>query len=315
MIKLNLQARLLLTGFLASFFLLQACNTPKQVSSGDISTVSFYNVGHRGARGLMPENTIPSFKKAIEVGANTIEFDVHITKDHKVVIYHDASFTPSYTTKPDGSDITNAERKQYTFYQMNYADIRKFIIGEKEYPAFPEQKRLKSYAPLLSEMIDSIELFTKHDHYPSVIYLLEIKSGANSDGFEQPAPEEYMKIMMGVLKPYLKTLKGRLIIQSFDMRPLQVLRRTHPDIPLGFLTGDKNKTIAQNIEALGFVPEYYNPHFSLVTPRFIKECHEKNMKVLPWTVEKVEEMQTLKEMGVDGIISDYPDRVEKLMNK
>lgn len=295
----------------AVVFSFMGCSPSRKIVAHNTSSVSFYNVGHRGTRGLMPENTIPSFTKAIEVGANTIEFDVHITKDHKVVIYHDGSFTPSYTTKPDGSEISDEERKQYTFYQMNYADIRKFIIGEKDYPAFPEQQRLKTYAPLLSEMIDSVENFTKANHYPSVIYLLEIKSAASSDGFEQPDPKTYMSIMMNVLKPYLNRIKGRLIIQSFDMRPLQVLHKTHPQIPLGYLTGDKNKTVAENIEGMGFTPAFYNPHFSLVTPTFLKECHDRKMKVLPWTVEKTDEMQALKNMGVDGIISDYPDRVEE----
>lgn len=296
------------------FLLLSApgCTSPKKLQREN-PAVSFYNVGHRGARGSMPENTIPAFQKGIEAGANTLEFDVHITKDQKVVIYHDGSFTPSYTTKPDGSEITEAERKQFTFYQMNYADIRQFIIGEKDYPAFPDQQRIRSYAPLLSEMIDSIELFTAVNRYAPVIYLLEVKSDARSDGFEQPAPEEYMAIMMRVLKPYLKALKGRLIIQSFDMRPLKVLHRTHPDIPLGFLTGDKNKTVGENIEAMGFIPAFYNPHFSLVTPAFLSDCRERKMKVLPWTVEKETEMKALIDMGVNGIITDYPERVTEIM--
>lgn len=276
--------------------------------------VSFYKVGHRGARGLMPENTIPAFEKGIEAGANTIEFDVHITKDHLVVVYHDNSFTPSYTTKPDGSDITKEERKKYTFYQMNYADIRKFVIGEKEYPAFPEQQRMKTYAPLLSEMIDSVEAYTESNHYEPVIYLLEIKSNPETDGFEQPAPEEYMKIMMDVLKPYLEKIKGRLIIQSFDMRPLQVLHKTHPDIPLGYLTGDKDKTITASLQEIGFVPAFYNPHYSLISPEFLKKCHDKKMKVLPWTVDKPERMQQLIKRGVDGIITDYPNRLETVVD-
>ncbi len=307
---------LLLSLILLSVFIIGGCATMKPArQSGEVSTkdISFFKVGHRGTRGLMPENTIPAFKKGIEVGANTIEFDVHITKDKKVVVYHDNSFTPAYTTKPDGADITNEERKNYTFYQMNYPDIRKFIIGEKDYPAFPEQQRMKTYAPLLSEMIDSVEIFTAAHHYAPVIYLLEIKSNPNTDGFEQPAPEEFMKIMMKVLKPYLKRIKGRLIIQSFDMRPLQVLHQTHPGIPLGYLTGDPNKTVKQNIETMGFVPAFYNPHYSLVNPKFLEECHKEKMEVLVWTVNKQDRMKTLLKMGVDGIITDYPDRLEKVV--
>jgi glycerophosphoryl diester phosphodiesterase len=298
---------------MAAFLLLlvaAGCATTRKTSRENMEPISFYKVGHRGARGLMPENTIPAFEKGIEAGANTIEFDVHITKDHKVVVYHDASFTPSYTTLPDGSDIPAAERKKYTFYQMDYKDIRKFIIGEKAYAAFPDQQRLKTYAPLLSEMIDSVEIFTKANHYPPVAYLLEIKSGAHTDGFEQPGPEEYMHLMMGVLKPYLKQLRGRLIIQSFDMRPLKVLHRDYPHIPLGFLTGDPKVSVGQQLKALGFIPAFYNPAFHLVSPAFLKECHGKGIKVLPWTVEKVADAARLKNMGVDGIITDYPDRIK-----
>lgn len=271
---------------------------------------SFFKVGHRGTRGTMPENTIPSMTKAIEDGANTIEFDVHITKDGQVVVYHDASFDPNYTTKPDGSEILPAERGNYTFYQMNYSDIKPFIIGEKAYPAFPEQKRMKSYAPLLGEMIDAVEAYNKQHKKAPVYYLLEIKSAEKTDGKEQPAPEEYVKQLMAVKQ--LKGLGERLLIQSFDKRPLQVIHRLYPKITLGFLTGDKNVTVHQQLAELGFTPTFYNPHFSLVTKELLAFCHDKKMKVVPWTVETLEDMTRLKEMGVDGIITDYPDRLAKI---
>lgn len=270
----------------------------------------FFKVGHRGTRGKMPENTIPSMTRAIADGANTIEFDVHITKDGQVVVYHDASFNPEYTTKPDGSNIAPAERGNYTFYQMNYADIKPFIIGEKEYPAFPEQQRMKSYAPLLGEMIDAVEGYTKRHHLVPVNYLLEIKSSEKTDGKEQPAPEEYVKKLMAVKQ--LKGLGKRLIIQSFDKRPLQVIHKRYPEIALGFLTGDKNVTSEKQVEELGFVPEFYNPHFSMVTKELLDYCHGKKMMVVPWTVETIEDMKRLTEMGVDGIITDYPDRLSEI---
>jgi len=284
------------------------CGTSNRLYKTQIKETQFFNVGHRGTRGLMPENTIPAFEKGIEVGANTIEFDVHVTKDNKIVIYHDNSFTPAYTTKPDGTDISKEERKKYTFYQMDYDSIRQFIIGEKAYPAYPEQKRMKTYAPLLTEMIDSIESFTKRKNKRPVIYLLEVKSNPKTDGFEQPDPETFMRLMMKKLDPYLKKLKGRLIIQSFDMRPLKVLHQTHPDIPLGLLTG--NKGVAKNIKELGFTPAFYNPYFGLVNPSFLEECRKRGMKVLPWTVDKKSEMKKLIDLGVPGIITDYPNRLQ-----
>jgi glycerophosphoryl diester phosphodiesterase len=233
---------------------LPACKSSRTITSAANAYPSFFKVGHRGTRGLMPENTIPAMKKGIEVGANTIEFDVHISKDGKVVVYHDASFNPDYTLLPNGDTILKAERKKYTFYQMNYADIRSFIIGTKDYPQFQQQQRLASYAPLLSELIDSVEAYTKSNNLSPVYYLLEIKSSEKTDGVEQPDPQTYIKILMDVLKT--KNLGKRLIIQSFDMRPLQVLHREYPEIALGFLTGDKKASFEENLQKLGFVPAF-----------------------------------------------------------
>ncbi|MGN6616158.1 MAG: glycerophosphodiester phosphodiesterase family protein [Ilyomonas sp.] len=289
---------------------LPACKSSRAITRTSNEYPSFFKVGHRGTRGLMPENTIPAMKKGIETGANTIEFDVHISKDEKVVVYHDASFNPDYTLLPNGDTIPKAERKKYTFYQMNYADIKPFIIGTKDYPQFPQQQRLASYTPLLSELIDSVEAYTKSNNLSPVYYLLEIKSSEKSDGVEQPDPQTYIKILMDVLKT--KNLGKRLIIQSFDMRPLQVLHREYPGIALGFLTGDKKTSFEENLQALGFVPVFYNPEYHMVTAELVKKCHDKGIRIEPWTVETVDEMKHLKSLGVDGIITDYPNLFEQL---
>lgn len=269
----------------------------------------FYKVGHRGTRGLMPENTIPAMIKGIEEGANTIEFDVHITKDGKVVVYHDASFNPAYTTMPDGTEIRKEDRELYTFYKMDYNKIKEFRIGEKAYPEFPEQQRMRSYAPLLSDMIDSVEAYTKAHHIAPVYYLLEIKSSEKTDGTEQPAPEEYVNKLMAVKQ--LKPLGNRLIVQSFDARPLQVIHKKDPKIILGFLTYDKEIQPEKQLAALGFTPAFYNPFYKFLTPELLKICHDRKIQVVPWTVQEIEEMKTLKAQGVDGIITDYPNRFKE----
>ncbi len=300
--RLSMAALTLAAASLAAF-------TVAKPAPGKGQDPKVFKVGHRGTRGLMPENTIPAMYKGLDLGANTIEFDIHITKDGQVVVYHDASFTPSYTTMPDGSDIPAADRAKYTFYQMNYSDIRPFIIGEKPYSAFPEQQRIRSYAPLLSEMIDSVEAYTKKHHLPAPYYLLEIKSSAKTDGVEQPEPEEYITKMMAVKQ--LKKLGNRLYVQSFDMRPLQVMHRRYPKIKLGFLTGDKKATFEDNMKGLGFTPYFYNPSYDLVTPELVGKVHGQNMVIVPWTVQEVSKMQELRKLGVDGIISDYPNRFQE----
>lgn len=300
-----LQQAMLAAGVLLAATGMNACKSTKPMTAQQ-QLPTFYKVGHRGTRGLMPENTIPSMIKAIETGANTIEFDVHITKDGQVVVYHDASFNPAYTTMPDGSEIPAASRSEYTFYKMDYSRIREFVIGEKAYPEFPQQQHMKSYAPLLSEMIDSVEAYTQSHKLPGVVYLLEIKSSAKTDGSEQPVPEEYIDKLMAVKN--LLPLGKRLIVQSFDPRPLQVLHRRYPDMTLGFLTYDKEVKPAQQLELLGFTPQFYNPFYQFTTPELLSLCHSKKIQVVPWTVQEATEMKKLKEMGADGIISDYPVR-------
>src|SRR3954469_15883942 len=122
--------------------------------------MDFYKVGHRGTRGLMPENTIPAMIEGIAAGANTIEFDLQISKDGQVIVYHDDSFDPVYTSMPDGTQILS----QYLLSDMDYSQIREFVIGWN--PEFPEQQRLRSYVPLLSELITAVEAYN-----PGVYYL------------------------------------------------------------------------------------------------------------------------------------------------
>jgi glycerophosphoryl diester phosphodiesterase len=281
-----------------------SCKTVKMAS--DVKKYpTFFKIGHRGTRGLMPENTIPAMNAGLAEGANTVEMDLHITKDGKVVVYHDESFNPDYTLMPDGSEIPVKERTKYTFYQMNYDEIRKFDIGTKPYPAYPKQKRMRSYAPLIGEMIDSVDLFAKANKLPPPFYLIEIKSAEKTDGFDQPAPDEYMKIVMKVLDA--KNLGNRMIIQSFDMRPLQVIHRTHPKVATGYLTSDKTTTFEGDVAKLGFNPIFYNPYYKLVTADMVKKCHDKGILITPWTVNTVAEMKAIKGLGVDGIITDYPN--------
>jgi glycerophosphoryl diester phosphodiesterase len=287
-----------------------ACSAVNKSLPVRIKYPAFFKVGHRGTRGLMPENTIPSMIKAIQIGANTVEMDIHITRDGKVMVYHDDDFDPTYTLMPDGSEIPKAERKKYTFYQMDYAAIRPFVIGAKPYPAYPQQKMMRTYAPLLGELIDSVDHYTKVNHLPGVNYLIEIKSGPETDGKNQPAPEEFVDKMMAVLKP--KKLGSRLIVQSFDMRPLQVMHKKYPGVALGYLTGDKKVSFEANMTAMGFTPNFYNPYAALVTPELVDKCHKKGMLMCVWTPNTIDEMKQIKAMNVDGIITDYANILEGL---
>ncbi len=161
---------------------------------------TFDKEGHRGCRGLMPENSIPAMKKAIDLGVNTLEMDVVISRDKQVVVSHDHYLNHLFTLTPDGKEFTKEDEARYTIYKMDYAVVRKFDVGSKGNPLFATQQRVKTYKPLLSELIDSVEQYAHQRQAPTVRYNIETKSVEGHDGEWQPAPEEFVELLMGVLQ-------------------------------------------------------------------------------------------------------------------
>ena len=270
----------------------------------------FYKEGHRGTRGLMPENTIPSMKKAIDDGANIIEVDIQISKDNLVMVAHDAYINPTFSLMTDGSEIPEEDARKYILYQMNYSEIRKFDVGSKLHKDFPTQKKVRAYIPLLGELIDSVEQYTKDKELPSMIYNIEIKSNPEKDGVYQPEPATLIKLVMDVLN--MKNIAGRFYIQSFDVRQIKEVHNKYPQVVIGFLTSKKDVSLEDNLKQIGFKPEIYSPQYKLTTKTLINKCHDLGMKYVPWTVNTTEEMSQLIELGVDGIITDYPDLLSTL---
>ncbi|NII28089.1 glycerophosphodiester phosphodiesterase [Pseudoflavitalea sp. X16] len=287
-----------------------SCKTTQKLSSTD-QFPAFYKEGHRGTRGLMPENTIPSMKKAIEVGANIIEVDIYITKDKQVLIAHDPMVNVNHSLYEDGREIAKEDAKKYIWRQMNYADIRKFDVGSKPYNGWPQQEKIKTYMPLLGELIDSVEEFTAARKLPPVIYNIEVKTSPRFDSLGYNAgPEEMIKSVMDVVNS--KKIGKRFYIQSFDMRPLQEVHKKYPGVAIGFLTDSKTSSVENNLALLGFTPDIYSPHYKLVTADMAAACKQHKMKLVPWTVNTKEEMQALVKLGVDGIITDYPNYFSQL---
>lgn len=290
---------------------LATCSTMAQNAKGMKGYPKFFKEGHRGTRGLMPENTIPAMKKGIEAGAGFIEVDVYLTKDGQVLIAHDPYLNTAISTLPDGSsEVSKDSAKMYTWHQMNYADIRRIDVGAKGNPAFPQQQKIPTYMPLLGELIDSVEAFTKANKLKPTIYNIEIKSNPKMDGVYQPADSSLLvKALMDVVKS--KKIGNRFYLQSFDVRPLQAARKLYPEVVIGFLTGDAKRSVEENLQALGFKPDIYSPAYQLVKKETIDVCRTKGMKLVPWTVNTAEEIDQLVKLGVDGIITDYPNLLSK----
>ncbi|RYY26413.1 MAG: glycerophosphodiester phosphodiesterase [Chitinophagaceae bacterium] len=270
----------------------------------------FFKEGHRGARGHLPENTIPSMKKAIDLGANVIEVDVYITRDGEVLVAHDPYVNVGISTLPDGKDLNTGNAKTYTWHQMNYADIRKIDVGIKGNASFPKQQKTPVYMPLLGELIDSVEAYTAGTGRKPVIYNIEIKANPKFDSIYQPVPQTIVRKVMEVVQP--KKLGNRFYLQSFDKRQIMEVKKSYPGVVTAYLVDARSKTPADHIAELGYTPEIYSPHYKLVTPETVSECRKLKMKLVPWTVNTREEIDSLIQMGVDGIITDYPDLLQHI---
>lgn len=269
----------------------------------------FDKQAHRGGRGLMPENTIASEKNAIDYDC-TMEMDLQMTKDKQIVVSHDAYLSNLFCLTPEGDTMSKQDSRSRLIYDMAYDSLAKYDCGTKFYPAFPKQEKIHAVRPLLSVLIDSVEAYGKSKNHVNH-YNIEIKSNPRSDGKHYPSLDEYVDSAMAVITR--KGIGPRTMIQSFDVRALRIVHKKYPKIKTSYLVGPKDKKDVQGyIDELGFEPDIWSPEFSLVTPELVKAFHQKHILVIPWTPNTVEDMQKLKDMDVDGMITDYPDYYSEL---
>lgn len=261
---------------------------------------------HRGGRGLMPENTIAAMLAVMDnKKVSTLEMDLAITKDKQVVVSHDPILNPLITTKPDGTYIKANELNKNIIYQMDYVTLEKYDVGLKIHPGFTGQKKLAASIPTLSSLIDSVETKSKAIGR-KMNYNIEIKSVDGKDIIEHPAPDEFVELVVNILQN--KNILNRTSIQSFDLRPLRVLHEKYPRIKTSYLVfGAESANAEKQIALLGFKPTIYSPEYKYVNKAMVDYCHQKNIQVIPWTVNTKEEINALIELKVDGIITDYPN--------
>ncbi len=272
---------------------------------------NFDQQGHRGCRGLMPENTIPAMLKAIDLGVTTLETDVVITKDRQVILSHEPFFNHEISTKPNGEPVLEGEEKGFNIFQMTYAEVLKMDVGKKVHPRFPDQQKMTAVKPTLLQMIDSVDAYCLGKKLPLPNFNIETKSQPATDEIFHPDPETFVDILVAVLET--KNIINRVTIQSFDIRTLQYLHKKYPAYTTALLVEDDDKkTFALQLKDLGFIPGIYSPAYNLVTPLLVKQCHDAGIRLIPWTVNDLEKIRQLKMMGVDGVISDFPNLFGKL---
>lgn len=266
-----------------------SCNSEKQI---DIQ-------GHRGCRGLLPENSLPAFEKAIDLGVNTLELDIAITKDNEVVVSHEPFMSRTICYNPQGDTIPESMDMKHNLYKMTHEEIKQFDCGSKFHPTYPNQKKVKTYKPLLREVFDLAK--SKNS---AVKFNIEIKSKPKYYGVYTPHPKAYVKLVLDEVNE--NNMFNRVNLQSFDLAILEEIKKQAPKMEVALLV-DEDETIEAKLSKLSYKPEIVSPYFKLLDSIKVIDLNANAYKVIPWTINKKADMQQMIAYKVDGIITDYPD--------
>jgi len=237
--------------------------------------------GHRGARGLSPENTIPSFLKALEYPVTALELDVAVSKDKQLIVSHEPWFNEHICNMPDGSPMENGMGKKRNIYQMTYEEIKTYDCGSRGNDKFPHQVGEKTHKPSFIDMVKAIEYYSKINNKTLPNYNIEIKSEPEEYGVYTPYPVDFVTLVLKEVKEL--GIEHRCNLQSFDIAIMEEIHKQAPEIPIAFLVMNKSG-VASNLEQLTFQPTIYSPYYKMLNEAAIKECHIKGIKVIPWTV-------------------------------
>lgn len=261
--------------------------------------------GHRGCRGLKPENSLPAFLHALSIPqVTTLELDLAVSKDRQLIVSHDPFFNPAICLQADGKPFTEASSARLPLYQLTAAEIRSYDCGSIGNPKFPQQEKEKTYKPAFREVVAAVTA-----RKPGIHWNIEIKTQPDWDGVMHPPVEEFVQLVLDEIRR--DKLEKQVTIQSFDVRALEAMHRAAPDIPLSYLVENAD-SLEQNLAKLTFTPDIFSPYYMTVNRSLVKKCHEKKIRVIPWTVNNVRAMRRLIRIGADGIITDYPNLISSV---
>ncbi len=266
--------------------------------------------GHRGCRGLLPENTIPAFLKATELGCDFLELDVVLSKDGQVVISHEPWMDHLICLTPDGDPIALEDERRHNLYSMTVAEIQRYDCGSIEHPDFPDQDQRKTYKPTLRELLELVDEHALLSGVAPPSFNIEIKSDPALYGTFQPQPVPFAHAVIETIDSL--GLAERCIIQSFDPAVLEAVHAERDDLPLALLV-ENATNLNTALSQLTFKPTIFSPHFSMADSTLLSALRQKEIDLVVWTVNEATDIKRMLDLGVDGIISDYPDRVISLM--
>jgi glycerophosphoryl diester phosphodiesterase len=270
--------------------------------------------GHRGCRGLRPENTLAAFLHAIALGVDVIELDVIISQDNQVVVSHEPWLSAKLGRDDLGQLIDPKQEQQYNLYQLPYATIQRCTVGEWPHPSFPEQQPVLNYRPLLRDVLQQVTAANQHASRPAG-FSVELKSSPEGDDTFHPRPAQFVDLVMAELQA--AGAASRTTILSFDPRILQAARQSYPGVALCLLVEDYLPPVATLFTSLGFEPEVLGPDFHLLSAALVQDIRSmySRLRLAPWTVNTVEELTTVLEWKTASITTDYPDRLLALLSE
>jgi len=270
--------------------------------------------GHRGCRGLRPENTLPAFLYALSLGVEALELDVVISADEQVVVAHEPWLAAHLGPGPDGLPIPPEQARAHRLFELPYAVVRQCPVGDWPLPGFPEQQPALTYRPLLSEVFRATEAAARAQGRPPVSYSVEVKSTTAGDGCWHPAPARFVALVLAELSA--AGVLNRTTLLSFDARILREARLVCPALRLCLLA-ETTVPLAHQIQALGFVPDVLGPAFGLLSAPRVAELASvfPALRLVPWTVNELSDLRRVLSWGVAGITTDYPDRLLPLLGR
>lgn len=266
--------------------------------------------GHRGCRGLFPENTLPAFLHALHLGVDVLEMDVVLSADHQVVVAHEPWLSARLGLSPSGQLIDPRYEQQFNLYELPYSSIRQSIVGTLPHPSFPEQQLIATYRPLLTEVLQTVEDACQQQGRLQVNYSIEVKSSPGTEGRFHPAPDVFTATVLAAIPP---AILSQVTLLSFDFRILQAARRLLLNLRLCLLI-EIPFAPASLFEVLGFIPTVLGVAYKMLTLDMLTELHRlyPNLEIVPWTVNDISDLNRLSTWPVTGITTDYPNRVLQL---
>ena len=294
------------------FIILSVCIQCGQQSTSDVSDEggSLDLQGHRGMRGLFPENSILGFLKALELGVNTLELDIVMSGDTQLVVSHEPFISSAICQYPGGRQIPKETEKELNMYHMTYQEIKAFDCGSLLNQDFLLQEKSRVSKPLLTEVLDTVEQVATAKGQ-LIHYNIELKSELALEGIYHPEVAVFCEAAYQAINNQVDW--PRITIQSFDFRILRYFNKHYPEVQLALLI-ENELSWELNIDSLGFKPEIYSCDYALLSAETISELQEINMKVIPWTVNDSIDMRQLIHWGVNGLITDYPNIALQILN-